>query len=148
MQNQRVIDASNAILGRLSSIVAKRLLEGERIIIVNAEKAVISGSKYEIINEYKNKFKKRTLTSPWKGPFHYRRPDKLVKRTIRGMLPYKKAKGRMAYRRLVVHIGVPDNINKENIIKLKEADANRLKNKYLSVKELAKELGWSYKEEI
>jgi len=44
-----IIDADKLILGRMASIVAKRLLNGEMIIIVNAESTVISGSRRNII---------------------------------------------------------------------------------------------------
>jgi large subunit ribosomal protein L13 len=147
MSSYTVIDASNLILGRLSSIIAKKLLEGEKIIIINAEKAVISGSRRQIIDSYKLRTNKRTITSPWKGPFHYKRPDRIVKRTIRGMLPFKMSKGREAYRRLVVHIGVPDGIKEDSIKRLENADKSLLKERYITIKELAKELGWSYPEE-
>ena len=148
MSNYTVIDGSNAVLGRLSSEIAKKLLEGERILIINAEKVVISGTRKHIIESYKSKTNKRTITSPWKGPFHYRRPDRIVKRTIRGMLPFKQTKGREAYRRLVVHIGVPENIKEESITKINEVNASRLKGRYITVKELAKQLGWIYQEDI
>jgi large subunit ribosomal protein L13 len=147
MNNYTVVDASNSILGRLSSSVAKKLLQGEKIMIVNAEKAIISGRRREIIDNYKTKSNKKTLTAPWKGPFHYRRPDRIVRRTIRGMLPFKKPKGREAYRRLIVHIGIPDEVKIDIIKKLDNIDVNRLQGKYITVSELAKELGWAYQEE-
>ncbi|MHA1409414.1 MAG: 50S ribosomal protein L13 [Candidatus Odinarchaeia archaeon] len=148
MSNITVIDATNTILGRLSSTVAKRLLKGEKIMIINAEKVVISGRKRSIIDHYKEKANIRTLTAPWKGPFHYRRPDRIVRRTIRGMLPFKKPKGREAYRNLIVHIGIPEDIKEESITRIDKIDASRLRGKYITIKELSKELGWSYKEEI
>jgi len=48
-----VIDASGLILGRMASKVAKRLLLGEHITIVNAEKATLSGKKLSRIKEAK-----------------------------------------------------------------------------------------------
>ncbi|MHA1238540.1 MAG: 50S ribosomal protein L13 [Candidatus Odinarchaeia archaeon] len=143
METVTVIDASGAILGRLASHVAKRLLENENIVIINAEKAVISGNKSSIIKSYKQRSQRRTLTAPWKGPFTYRRPDKLVKRTIRGMLPYKTARGRSAYRRLRVYIGVPPEYKDTPHQVIKDASLERLKGPYLTIKELSKELGWS-----
>ena len=116
--------------------------------IVNAEKAVISGKRRQVIESYKARTNLRTATSPWKGPFHYRRPDKFLKRTVRGMLPFKTSRGREAFRRLTVYLGVPDHIIKEEIQVMRNIDATRLKNKYITIKELAKELGWSCKEEL
>ncbi|MDQ1279104.1 MAG: large subunit ribosomal protein, partial [Thermoproteota archaeon] len=104
-----IIDASNLILGRLSSIVAKRLLTGESVIVVNAEKAVISGSRASIIDGYKKRLEIRTLGSKEKSPKHPRRPEGLIRKTVRGMLPWHKPKGKNAYKRLKVYVGVPDD---------------------------------------
>ncbi len=134
-----VIDANQLILGRMSSIVAKRLLKGEKIIIVNAEKAVISGKKGSKVREVKEFLK---VGHPWKGPFHPRRPDRIVRRTIRGMLPYKKPKGKAAYKRLRVYIGVPEELQDVEKETLKEAHASKLRCPYFTVAELAREVGW------
>ena len=47
------IDAENAILGRLCTEVAKYLLEGHAVNILNCEKVVISGKKHSILREYR-----------------------------------------------------------------------------------------------
>jgi len=139
-----VIDASNLILGRMASHVAKRLLAGERIVIVNAEKAVISGSKKSIVEEYKDHvLAKRRLKDPEKGPKKIRRPDLIVKLTVRGMLPYKKPRGLEAYKRLKVYIGVPREYEGSPMIKVEEADASKLSlRKFMTVGELAALFGW------
>jgi large subunit ribosomal protein L13 len=139
----RVIDASNAILGRLASIVAKRLLNGEKIAIINAEKAIISGKFDSIIEKYKEWLKIRTHTNPKKGPFHYRRPDKLVKRVIRGMLPWKNPRGKQAYKRLRVYIGVPEEFKNKEVERVKEVDASRLRGSYITIFELSQLIGWN-----
>jgi len=138
-----VIDASNAILGRLASVVAKRLLNGEKIAIINAEKAIISGKFESIVEKYKEWLKIRTSTNPKRGPFHYRRPDKLVKRIIRGMLPWKKPRGKQAYKRLKVYIGIPEEFKGKEPIKISEADGSRLRGKYITILELSKQIGWN-----
>lgn len=138
-----VIDANNAVLGRLASVVAKKLLNGEKIAIVNAEKAIISGKFDSVIEKYKEWLKIRTHTNPRRGPFHYRRPDKLVKRIIRGMLPWKKPRGKQAYKRLRVHIGVPDELKDREPIRIPEADGNRLRGKYITILELSQQIGWN-----
>ncbi len=139
-----VVDATNMVLGRMASLVAKRLLAGERVVIVNAEKAVISGSKKNIVEEYKKYvLAKRRLKNPEKGPKKIRRPDLMVKRVVRGMLPYKKPRGRAAYRRLRVYIGVPEEYRSVQAIRFEEADASKLSlRKYLTVGELASLFGW------
>ena len=110
-----VYDASDKVLGRLASHVAKQLLStaksgaGARVIILNAEKAVVSGKKTEVFRDYKSK---RDLNHPRKGPFFPRMPDKILKRTVRGMLPYQKSSsGRIALKNLRVEIGTPTNLS-------------------------------------
>ncbi|MBJ60683.1 MAG: 50S ribosomal protein L13 [Euryarchaeota archaeon] len=110
-----VYDASDKVLGRLASHVAKQLLStakagnGARVIIVNAEKAVVSGKKTKVLRDYKSK---RELNHPRKGPFFPRMPDKILKRTVRGMLPYQRTStGRTALKNLRVEIGTPSNLS-------------------------------------
>ena len=105
-----VVDASGVVVGRLASYVAKRLLTGEEIVVVNAEKAVISGSKEHVVDAFKTRLGRRTLGSQTKAPKHPRRPEMYVRRVVRGMLPWKKPRGKMAYRRLEVYVGVPQDL--------------------------------------
>ena len=134
-----IINAEGLILGRLSSIVAKRLLSGEEILIVNAERAVISGSKVTTFNEYKQSIDRGAKEF---GPYFPKRPDQIVKRTIRGMLPYKKARGRDAMSRLKTYIGVPESIRNKETISITEADMKRLSSiKYVRLNELCTKLG-------
>ena len=135
-----VIDATGMILGRMASHIAKRLLQGEKIIVVNAEKAVISGKRLSIVKEAKRYLE---IGHPRKGPLHRRRPDRIVRRTIRGMLPRKKPKGIEAYRRLRVFIGVPQELEGETKELLSEAHVEKLKSPYITVGELVQEIGWS-----
>lgn len=100
-----VVDADGAVLGRLASHLAKRLLMGEDIIVVNAEKAVTSGSPAVIKKRF---FEKRTRGDRIKGPFYPRYPDALIKRVVRGMVPHKKARGVTALKNLKVFMGVPE----------------------------------------
>lgn len=105
-----VIDAKGLILGRMASIVAKRLLNGEQIIITNAEKAIVIGAKDSVITQYRAK---RSLNHPRKGPRFPRMPDRILKRTVRGMLPYQQSRGRNAFKNLKVYIGCPKEFSKE-----------------------------------
>ena len=115
----KLIDATNCVLGRLSAFTAKELLKGETIVILNAEKAFVSGSKDFIVKEYK---RKRELGTERKGPFYPRMPDRILKRAVRGMLPYQKPNGRSAYKRLKVYIGTPIEFKNEPI---SEIDMNK-----------------------
>lgn len=140
MESFKVINADGLILGRMASVIAKRLLKGEKIMVVNAEKAVISGKKRSKVAEAKAFLK---VGHPGKGPFHFRRPDRLLRRTVRGMLPYKQPKGKQAYKRLRVFIGVPDELKGVNMETIVEAQAEKLTCPYFTLGEFAKEIGWS-----
>jgi len=135
-----IIDATELILGRVASTVAKRLLQGETIVIVNAEKAAISGRRLSVVEEKKALLE---VGHPGKGPLHPRRPDQIVRRTVRGMLPWKNPKGKEAYKRLRAYIGVPDEFRGKETQTIPEANAQRLKCPYIRVEELAKRIGWT-----
>ena len=138
-ENAIIIDAKGLILGRMASIIAKRLLQGESVIVLNAEKAAISGKKLQIVKDAKTFLE---VGHPRKGPYHPRRPDNIVRRTVRGMLPYKKPKGREAYKRLKVYLCTPKEFEDKEIQTILEASAEKLKSPYITVGELAKEIGW------
>lgn len=139
-----IIDATGLILGRLASFVAKRLLQGESIIILNAEKAIISGKRLSRVNEAKTFLE---VGHPRKGPYHPRKPDRILRRTIRGMLPRRKPKGQEAYRRLRVYIGVPEEFKGKETQTIPNANAEKLGCPYITLGELAKEIGWSQADE-
>jgi large subunit ribosomal protein L13 len=135
-----LINADGLILGRMASIVAKKLLNGEKVIIVNAEKAVISGKKKSKVAEAKEFLE---VGAPLRGPFHYRRPDRILRKTVRGMLPFKQPKGKNALKKLNVFISVPEDLKDQQLVSLEEAQAAKLKGPYLTLAELAKEVGWN-----
>ncbi len=134
-----VIDAEGLIMGRLASIVAKRLLAGEKIDIVNAEKAVISGSKATTLMEYEVAITKGSREF---GPHFPKRPERILKRTIRGMVPHKRMRGRDAMELLKIYVGVPTEFRNAELISLEEANMNRLSsNKYLTLGDVSTKLG-------
>jgi large subunit ribosomal protein L13 len=136
--NTVIIDAKGLILGRMASNVAKRLLQGEKIVILNAEKAAISGKKQQIVQKRKTFLE---VGHPRKGPNHPRRPDRIVSKTVRGMLPRRKPKGQAAYKRLRVYLGAPLEFKDKQSQTILEASADKLKSPYITVGELAKEIG-------
>ena len=135
-----VIDATGLILGRMASHIAKRLLQGEKIIVVNAENAAISGKRLRIVKEAKRYLE---IGHPRKGPLHRRRPDRIVRRTVRGMLPRKKPKGQQAYKRLKVFLEVPEEFKGKEIQTIPNANAEKLRCPYITVGKLAEEIGWT-----
>jgi len=135
-----VINADGLILGRMASIIAKRLLNGEEIVIVNAERAVLSGKRKSKVTEAKEFLE---VGHPKMGPFHYKRPDRIVRRTVRGMLPYKQPKGKNAYKRLKVFIRLPEELKNQKIETISNAQAKKLTCQYFTLGEFAKEIGWN-----
>ena len=132
----RIFDATDLVAGRMASIVAKMALEGERVDIINSENAVISGSKKEIFANFEQK---RNRGEPFHGPFYPKRSDLILKRIIRGMLPYKKERGIKAMKRIMVYLGNPKNKNGETI---KDINLNKMKiDKYVYLKDISKKLG-------
>jgi large subunit ribosomal protein L13 len=134
-----VFDGDGAVLGRLGSRIAKLLLKGEEVHLINAEKIVISGNKNQIVERYRVRRRLRSKQNPEKSPKWPKRPDLLVRRIIRGMLPRKKATGRNAFKRLRVYIGNPKNFENAEKIETKELV------KKITVGELCAELGWREK---
>ena len=105
-----VVDGTNLIAGRVCSNVAKLLRKGNRVSIVNCEKIMISGKKASIIGEYEDFLKISSIIHPQHGPFHPRRPDTIIKRMIRGMLPKEKPSKKTDLARLRTYIGVPKEV--------------------------------------
>ena len=107
---QIVVDATDHIAGRLASNVAKLLLKGNRVSIINCENIMISGSRSNIIKEYRDFLEISSILHPEHGPYHPRRPDTIITRMIRGMLPRKKPSGLTAHKRLRAYIGSPKGL--------------------------------------
>jgi large subunit ribosomal protein L13 len=136
------IDAEGLILGRLASHVAQRLLAGEEVVIVNAEKALITGGKDDVIAHFRHR---RDVGSGRKGPLYPRTPHMMLKRTVRGMLPFKKPRGRSAYKRLKVHISVPKELEKKKFESV-EGASQLSTQRYMTLGEVSKVLGYEVRE--
>lgn len=134
-----LVNAEDQIIGRMCSKVAKLLLNGEEVVILNAEKAVFSGKKKNKISEAKEFL---DVGAPERGPFHYRRPDRYLRKTVRGMVPFKQPKGKSAYKRLKVFMGIPEEYKNKNVISFDDAQVANLKGPHFTLAELAKEIGW------
>lgn len=135
-----IIDATNLILGRFAATAAKRALLGEKVVVVNCEKAVMTGNKRDILTRYRQK---REMGQPTKGPFILRRPDMFVRRTIRGMLPYKQEKGRKAFERVMCYLGVPEEFKDKKLETIEKANIVKVPTlKYMAIGALCKEMGW------
>ncbi|MGB9732487.1 MAG: 50S ribosomal protein L13 [Candidatus Micrarchaeia archaeon] len=139
---ERIINVEGAILGRAASKIAKMLLNGDTVVVLNAEKMLISGHEKDIVENYKQRIELKDKANPEHSPYWSRRPDLLVKRVIRGMLPYKKAKGKKAYRLLKVYMGIPEIYKNKKIEEIEKKDIKKMFENTISVKKLAEKLGY------
>jgi len=138
-----VVDATDHIAGRLSSNVAKLLLKGNRVSIVNCDKIMISGTRSNIISEYQE-FLDINSINHWKhGPKHPRRPDTIMKKMIRGMLPREKSSGKAAHKRLRTFIGSPKEVKSIKKIKFEKAMIKKASSNYTTMAELGRTIGWT-----
>ncbi len=132
-----IINAEGHILGRLSTTVAKKLLSGEEVVVVNAEKAIITGNRDDILERYAGKHNRGKQIN---GPFFPKRADLILKRTVRGMIPFKNANGRAVYKNLKVFVGIPAGFASQKIEKVENA-TNLWTDKYVTLGEVAEQLG-------
>lgn len=134
-----IVDATDLIVGRLGTVVAKKALLGEEITIVNSEKAVISGKKSVVLDRIKTRVNRGI---PSKGPHFIRSPDRLLKRMIRNMMPYKQPKGEAAFKRITCWIGVPEEYKDKKMETIPGAAASKLPSlNYVSIARISKEIG-------
>jgi len=139
-----VVDATNHIAGRLSSHVAKLLIQGNRVTLVNCEKIMYSGTRDNLINEYKAFLEINSIIHPKHGPVHYRRPDTIISKMIRGMLPYEgKPSGVEAFKRLRAHIGSPKEIKSLEKIQFEKALIRKAASNYTTMGALCRVIGWT-----
>jgi len=146
-----VIDGRDHLLGRLCSIVAKELLNGQRIVIVRSEQVAISGSLFRNKIRYWQFLRKRTNTNPKKGPFHERAPSKILERTIRGMIPHKTPRGKAALSKLKCFEGVPPQyvqIKKKCVPQAVRIVRLKPYRKFCKLGEVSNDVGWKHKDLI
>ncbi len=132
-----IYDAENAIVGRLGSHIAKDLLNGEDVVVINSEKAILSGNADERVNKIEQ-WRRKGLNSQ-KGPKVSKLPDRLLKRMIRGMLPWDKPRGRVAYKKLKCYVG--NGLLKEEELKKAKKIETKIPLKYVTIKRICKLLG-------
>ena len=136
----KIYDAHDVILGRLGSIVAKDALLVEEVVVVNCEKAVISGKKANTLA--REHIKRKRKGYPLKSQTHSRLPDRFVRRCVRGMLPWKSARGREAYKLVMCYRGIPASFQGKELISLPQATVAKLPTlKYMTVGEICTQIG-------
>ena len=134
-----IIDGNGAIFGRLATRVAKAALNGEDVAVVNAENIIITGKKPVILAKYKARRAVIMKANPEHAPHWPRRPDMLVRRMIRGMLPFEKPRGKIAFKKIRVYIGVPAEFKNKKMEQGERKDVL----KFMKIINLSRELGWN-----
>lgn len=135
----KTIDGTNLILGRLATKVAKAAINGEQVTIVNAEKVVVTGKPSFVLAKYKQTADRG---APLKGPRYHRSADRIVRRAIRGMIPYKTAKGKEAFQRVMTYIGVPPEFASAKLETFEDININNTNNiQFITIKEISNHLG-------
>jgi large subunit ribosomal protein L13 len=142
-QNTIYVDASGQIAGRMCSKVALELLSGKRVVVLNAENALVSGRSSSVFRQWQARLEIYSHVNPIYGPIHPRRPDNILHRMVRGMVPKTKAKGRSAMGRLRIYMGVPEKYAGVKATKFEDALATRPLPSYTTIAEIAKNIGWS-----
>jgi len=136
----KIYNGEGMMLGRLAARVAKDALLGEEVKVVNCEKVVISGARAVTLARATQK--RGRYGHPHRSQTHSRLPDRWVRRTIRGMLPWKQARGKEAFTRVMCYIGMPAEYQGTETITLKDASMEKLPNlKYMSIGEICRQIG-------
>lgn len=146
-----LIDGRGHLLGRLAAIVAKTLLQGQKVTVVRCEGINISGGFYRNKLKYLAFLRKKCNVNPARGPYHFRAPSKIFWRTVRGMLPHKTKRGDNALSLLRVCEGIPPPYDQRKRLVVPAALRTvRLnpRRKYCTVGRLSHEVGWKYQNVI
>merc|ERR1712036_145711 len=146
-----VIDGRGHLLGRLASIVAKFILNGNKVVVVRTEGINMSGNFYRNKLKYLKFLRLRCNVKPARGPFHFRAPSKIFWRTVRGMVPHKSERGKDAMKRLQTFEGTPPPYDKKKKMVVPSAlKVLRLKpgRKFCSLSRLSHDMGWKYQDVI
>src|SRR3989338_10783782 len=117
-----ISDAKDMIIGRVASVAAKSALLGESVDIVNCSDACITGRKRYLIDEFTRRKKQGTFN----GPYFPRQSDRIVRRIVRGMIPYRQEKGKTAFKRVRCHNGVPAELSGKEMLRVPKAHISKL----------------------
>lgn len=137
------IDGKGLRLGRAASKIAKQLISGKKVVVVNVEKLVVSGDRAAVMSKYERWMEIRTLKNPEDvGIKQHRSPDRLFHSAVKNMLP-KTPTGKEALRRLKVYIGVPKDLIDMPFQTLEDVSVSNLRGPYMELGDVSRSLGWS-----
>ena len=119
--------------GRLGTFVSKELLKGNEVVVVNSEKALISGGKTSVVD--KVRVMRQKGGNSLRGPRITKVPERVLKRIIRGMLPWGKPRGREVYKKLRCYAG--NDLTEEENKQVRKLD-HKLPIKYVTIEQIVK----------
>ncbi|MBS3077833.1 50S ribosomal protein L13 [Candidatus Pacearchaeota archaeon] len=134
MTEKIIIDAEGGVMGRIAAFAAKQALFGKEVVIVNCEHAAITGSPRRIIEGYQQK-RGRGGTAQ-RGPYFPKSPERVMKRTVRGMLSHTQFRGRAAFKRVICYDAVPAEYQASKKTSMKR----EIKTKSINLARLSREL--------
>ena len=137
-----VIDAQGAVVGRLGARVSKMLLAGKQVEIINADRAVMLGSLSSAKDKFLSRRGQKNKRNPEESPKWPRAPNLLLRRMIRGMLPWSSQRGRDAYHRLKVSAGVPEGAGAQAKPQVIKEAVSEGKHGMFTLLELCNEVGY------
>ena len=117
MADEIILDATDAVTGRIATVAAKQSLLGKKVVVVNCERAIMTGDRKMVIAKFEEKRARGGMSQ--KGPYHHKNPEMIVKRAIRGMLPYKHERGASAFDRVRCYNDVPKEHANAKTVSLK-----------------------------
>lgn len=141
-RHEHYVDATNLIVGRMASLVAEKLLLGERVTVINTEKAVFTGNPVVLQKLWQTRLDLRPRGNPEKAPRFSRMPDRIVREIIEGMVPFKTQRGVEAMQRLKTYIGKPTQVEGKTFKGLEEATNTKTKG-VITVLALSQLLGYN-----
>lgn len=95
--------------------------------------------------------RKRCNVNPARGPFHFRAPSRMFWKAVRGMVPHKSRRGKIALAKLKVFEGIPPPYDKQKRVCVPTAMkilCLRSDRKYCQVGRVAHEVGWQYRDVV
>jgi ribosomal protein uL13 len=138
----KIYNAKGMVAGRLAAKIAKELLSGEDIVVIEIQDVILSGT----LADHKAKMLSRKSMidkkDPEKSPKFPKIPRMLFKRMVRGMLPKNSSRGREALKKLKAYEGTPKEINAQDAIVDKTLLKTELRKK-ITLGKLCSEFGYN-----
>ncbi|MBU2522857.1 MAG: 50S ribosomal protein L13 [Nanoarchaeota archaeon] len=127
-----IIDATMGVVGRIASYAAKKVLLANEVVIVNCNEAIVTGPRQALIATYKIKLSYGGTSQ--KGPYGSKVPERMMRRSIRGMLPWPKPRAREVFANVKCFNGVPFEFKDKEKLSFKKT----MKGRYMTLSQLSK----------